>query len=159
MVEKSHCRWCGRCGVTNGDCAFRSAEDRDAGRVATKLAGLDKVRWNFLVFGFAATDVCIRRFLVLDQRRWREKSMAWEWRERSENHSGDGAEICRLRRSRVLLLRRTDLQFDRLQSKKILKRIQNKDLETETTILERFIGGAIAGFVSQTVVYPLDVSG
>jgi hypothetical protein len=39
-----------------------------------------------------------------------------------------------------------------------LKRIQNKDLSTETTIPERFVGGAIAGFISQTVIYPLDVS-
>ena len=28
---------------------------------------------------------------------------------------------------------------------------------TETTILERFISGAAAGFLSQTAVYPLDV--
>jgi len=38
-----------------------------------------------------------------------------------------------------------------------LKRIQNKDLTVETTIPERFIAGAAAGFISQTVVYPLDV--
>lgn len=28
---------------------------------------------------------------------------------------------------------------------------------TETTILERFVSGAGAGFLSQTVIYPLDV--
>ncbi len=39
-----------------------------------------------------------------------------------------------------------------------MKKIQNKDLTTETTILERFISGAIAGFLSQTVIYPLDVN-
>jgi hypothetical protein len=39
-----------------------------------------------------------------------------------------------------------------------VKKIQNKDLTTETTILERFISGAIAGFLSQTVIYPLDVN-
>ncbi|CAF1356183.1 unnamed protein product [Adineta ricciae] len=43
------------------------------------------------------------------------------------------------------------------ESKKMLKRIQNKDLSTETTVGERFIGGAMAGFISQTAVYPLDV--
>ena len=41
--------------------------------------------------------------------------------------------------------------------KKILKRIQNKNSDVETTITERFIAGAVAGFVSQTTVYPLDV--
>ena len=41
--------------------------------------------------------------------------------------------------------------------KKLLKRMQNKDLETETTIWERFTAGATAGFISQTIVYPLDV--
>jgi hypothetical protein len=39
-----------------------------------------------------------------------------------------------------------------------LKKIQNKELNIETTIFERFIAGAIAGFISQTAVYPLDVS-
>jgi hypothetical protein len=39
-----------------------------------------------------------------------------------------------------------------------VKKIQNKDLTTETTIFERFISGAIAGFLSQTAVYPLDVN-
>ncbi len=39
-----------------------------------------------------------------------------------------------------------------------MKKIQNKDLTKETTILERFISGAIAGFLSQTVIYPLDVN-
>jgi hypothetical protein len=39
-----------------------------------------------------------------------------------------------------------------------VKRIQNKDLTTETTILERFISGATAGFLSQTAIYPLDVN-
>jgi hypothetical protein len=39
-----------------------------------------------------------------------------------------------------------------------VKKIQNKDLKTETTIFERFISGAIAGFISQTVIYPLDVN-
>jgi hypothetical protein len=43
------------------------------------------------------------------------------------------------------------------KAKKVLKRIQNKDLTTETTIPERFIAGATAGFISQTAVYPLDV--
>ncbi len=38
-----------------------------------------------------------------------------------------------------------------------MKRIQNKELSTETTIPERFLAGATAGFISQTVVYPLDV--
>jgi len=38
-----------------------------------------------------------------------------------------------------------------------LKRIQNKELSIETTIPERFLAGATAGFISQTVVYPLDV--
>jgi len=38
-----------------------------------------------------------------------------------------------------------------------LKRIQNKELSTETTIPERFLAGSIAGFISQTAVYPLDV--
>ena len=42
--------------------------------------------------------------------------------------------------------------------KKYVKRIQNKDLATETTIPERFIAGATAGFISQTAVYPLDVN-
>jgi len=35
--------------------------------------------------------------------------------------------------------------------------MQNKDPETETTIGERFVSGAVAGFLSQTAVYPLDV--
>jgi len=39
-----------------------------------------------------------------------------------------------------------------------VKKIQSKDLTTETTIFERFISGAIAGFISQTVIYPLDVN-
>jgi hypothetical protein len=39
-----------------------------------------------------------------------------------------------------------------------VKKIQEKDLATETTIFERFISGAIAGFLSQTVIYPLDVT-
>ncbi len=39
----------------------------------------------------------------------------------------------------------------------MLKRIQNKELTIETTITERFLAGAIAGFLSQTTVYPLDV--
>jgi hypothetical protein len=39
-----------------------------------------------------------------------------------------------------------------------VKNIQEKDLATETTIFERFISGAIAGFLSQTVIYPLDVT-
>ncbi|CAF0849929.1 unnamed protein product, partial [Rotaria sordida] len=43
------------------------------------------------------------------------------------------------------------------EAKKMLKRIQNKELITETTIAERFLAGAMAGFLSQTVVYPLDV--
>ncbi|CAF1296568.1 unnamed protein product [Rotaria magnacalcarata] len=43
------------------------------------------------------------------------------------------------------------------ETKKLVKRIQGKDLSTETTILERFISGAVAGFLSQTVIYPLDV--
>lgn len=30
-------------------------------------------------------------------------------------------------------------------------------MDTETTIPERFVAGAAAGFISQTVVYPLDV--
>jgi len=30
-------------------------------------------------------------------------------------------------------------------------------LSTETTIPERFLAGATAGFISQTAVYPLDV--
>jgi hypothetical protein len=38
-----------------------------------------------------------------------------------------------------------------------VKRVQNIELDTETTIPERFISGAIAGFISQTAVYPLDV--
>jgi hypothetical protein len=38
-----------------------------------------------------------------------------------------------------------------------MKRIQNKELDTETTVPERFVAGAIAGFMSQTAVYPLDV--
>ena len=42
--------------------------------------------------------------------------------------------------------------------KNVLKRIQNKELSTETSIYERFIAGAFAGFISQTVIYPLDVS-
>ena len=41
--------------------------------------------------------------------------------------------------------------------KKILKRMQNKSLDIETTISERFVAGAVAGFISQTTVYPLDV--
>ncbi|CAF2036588.1 unnamed protein product [Rotaria magnacalcarata] len=43
------------------------------------------------------------------------------------------------------------------EAKKRLKRMQNKELSTETTIVERFAAGAFAGFLSQTVVYPLDV--
>lgn len=43
------------------------------------------------------------------------------------------------------------------ETKKLLKRLQNKDINTETTIAERFTAGAVAGFVSQTIVYPLDV--
>jgi len=43
------------------------------------------------------------------------------------------------------------------QKKKIVKKIQNKDLTAETTIIERFVSGAIAGFISQTAIYPLDV--
>lgn len=39
----------------------------------------------------------------------------------------------------------------------MLKLVQNKPLTTETTVAERFVAGAIAGFVSQTIVYPLDV--
>lgn len=35
--------------------------------------------------------------------------------------------------------------------------MQYKDLKTETNITERFFAGAIAGFISQTFVYPLDV--
>ena len=31
-------------------------------------------------------------------------------------------------------------------------------MSTETTIAERFIAGATAGFLSQTTIYPLDVS-
>jgi hypothetical protein len=36
--------------------------------------------------------------------------------------------------------------------------MQNKDIATETTIFERFISGATAGFLSQTAIYPLDVN-
>ncbi|CAF2454935.1 unnamed protein product [Rotaria sp. Silwood2] len=43
------------------------------------------------------------------------------------------------------------------ETKKILKRIQSKELCTETTVIERFLAGAMAGFLSQTFVYPLDV--
>ncbi|CAF0911457.1 unnamed protein product [Didymodactylos carnosus] len=43
------------------------------------------------------------------------------------------------------------------ESKKFLKTIQGKDLNSETTIPERFLSGSIAGFLSQTVIYPLDV--
>ncbi|CAF1642685.1 unnamed protein product, partial [Adineta ricciae] len=43
------------------------------------------------------------------------------------------------------------------ETKKLVKVIQGKDLNTEATVLERFVSGAIAGFLSQTVVYPLDV--
>jgi hypothetical protein len=39
-----------------------------------------------------------------------------------------------------------------------VKKLQDKDLTAETTILERFISGAIAGFLSQTAIYPLDVN-
>ena len=39
-----------------------------------------------------------------------------------------------------------------------MKKIQNKDFEVETTVYERFISGAAAGFLSQTAVYPIDVS-
>lgn len=39
-----------------------------------------------------------------------------------------------------------------------MKKLQNKDLTAETTILERFVSGAIAGFLSQTAIYPLDVN-
>lgn len=39
-----------------------------------------------------------------------------------------------------------------------MKTVQNKPLTTETTVFERFISGAIAGFLSQTAVYPLDVN-
>lgn len=35
--------------------------------------------------------------------------------------------------------------------------MQKKDQDTETTVLERFTAGAAAGFISQTIVYPLDV--
>ncbi|UJR23030.1 hypothetical protein I4U23_026056 [Adineta vaga] len=58
----------------------------------------------------------------------------------------------------VKIIPETALRFTVYEeSKKLLKSIQNKDLSTETTIAERFIGGAIAGFISQTAVYPLDV--
>jgi hypothetical protein len=40
----------------------------------------------------------------------------------------------------------------------MVKRFQNKDLDAETTIFERFVSGAAAGFISQTAVYPLDVN-
>ena len=39
----------------------------------------------------------------------------------------------------------------------MLKAIQNKEMSTETTLVERFVSGAVAGFLSQTVVYPMDV--
>lgn len=39
----------------------------------------------------------------------------------------------------------------------MVKYLQNKDIGAETTILERFFSGAMAGFFSQTVIYPLDV--
>ncbi|CAF0738764.1 unnamed protein product [Didymodactylos carnosus] len=40
--------------------------------------------------------------------------------------------------------------------KKLLKKIQKKDINIETTIAERFLAGSIAGFLSQTAIYPLD---
>ncbi|CAF4350490.1 unnamed protein product, partial [Adineta steineri] len=43
------------------------------------------------------------------------------------------------------------------ETKKVLQKIQNKESHTETTISERFISGAAAGFISQTAIYPLDV--
>ncbi|CAF0972126.1 unnamed protein product [Adineta steineri] len=43
------------------------------------------------------------------------------------------------------------------EAKKIVKKLQNKDPAAETTIIERFISGAAAGFLSQTFIYPLDV--
>ncbi|CAF3798131.1 unnamed protein product [Adineta steineri] len=43
------------------------------------------------------------------------------------------------------------------ETKKVLQKIQNKESHTETTIPERFISGAVAGFISQTAIYPLDV--
>ncbi|CAF1367495.1 unnamed protein product [Adineta steineri] len=43
------------------------------------------------------------------------------------------------------------------ETKKVLQKIQNKESDTETTISERFISGAVAGFISQTAIYPLDV--
>jgi len=43
------------------------------------------------------------------------------------------------------------------ETKKVLRKIQRQDLNAETSIFERFISGAVAGFISQTAVYPLDV--
>ncbi|CAF5076720.1 unnamed protein product, partial [Rotaria sp. Silwood1] len=58
----------------------------------------------------------------------------------------------------VKIIPETALRFTLFEeSKKILKRIQNKELNAETTVAERFLAGAFAGFLSQTVVYPLDV--
>ncbi|UJR25868.1 hypothetical protein I4U23_007218 [Adineta vaga] len=58
----------------------------------------------------------------------------------------------------VKIIPETALRFAFFEeSKKLVKLIQGKDLNTETTIFERFISGAIAGFFSQTLIYPLDV--
>ncbi|CAF0941266.1 unnamed protein product [Rotaria sordida] len=58
----------------------------------------------------------------------------------------------------VKVIPETALRFAFFEEiKKVVKKIQNKDLTAETTIGERFISGAAAGFLSQTAVYPLDV--